>query len=416
MADIMRLGFAGLGEAATLVVPEVAQLPYIQLTAAADMRQSARERFEKEYEAAVFPTVEELCAYPNVDAIYIATPHELHAQHVITALEHDKHVIVEKPMALSVEDCERMNETAERRGLKLMCGHTKSFDPPVRKMREIVASGQLGKLWMVNSWNYNDFLVRPYPDRELNVSRGVVLNQGPHQVDVIRLLGGGMVRSVRAITGNRPDPTRPEGSYGCFMEFEDGAFATLIFDGYGYFDTGELTWWLGEATYPGRNQDSRKAFNKIRGPEQEKKLLELKNNTRYGEAGSKAYGHEGSDLLREYGWGAHRDPSYAAGHQRFYGLTVVSCEKGEMRQSQDGIIIYGDGETSEVPITDTVFGRQAEVTELYEAVMHGAPMFHDGRWGEATLEVCLGMLQSSAERQEIRMSHQVPVKEPRATG
>ena len=68
-----------------------------------------------------------------------------------------------------------------------------------------------------------------------------------------------------------------------------------------------------------------------------------------------------------------------------------------------------DGEISEVPITDTVFGRQAEITELYEAVMHGAPMFHDGRWGEATLEVCLGMLQSSAERREIQMSHQVPV-------
>src|SRR5438093_6842554 len=108
-------------------------------------------------------------------------------------------------------------------------------------------------------------------------------------------------------------------------------------------------------------------------------------------------------------WGAHRDFSHAAGHQRFYGLTVVSCERGEMRQSQDGIVIYGDEKITEVPVGEKLFGRQAEIAELYEAVVHGRPMFHDGRWGEATLEVCLGILESSAERREVRMAHQVPV-------
>jgi phthalate 4,5-cis-dihydrodiol dehydrogenase len=243
----------------------------------------------------------------------------------------------------------------------------------------------------------------------MNVSRGVVLNQGPHQIDVVRLLGGGMVRSVRAMAGRWGDPTRSEGAYGCFLEFEDGAFATAVFTGYGYFDSAELTWWLGEATYPGRNQDSRRAFNAIRGPERERILQEMKNHTRYGEPGSDRYGHGGSDLLRQYGWGAHRDFSHAAGHQRFYGLTVVSCERGELRQSQDGILIYGDGDITEVPVGEALFGRQAEITELYEAVVHDKPMFHDGRWGEATIEVCLAILQSSAEHREIRLAHQTPV-------
>jgi phthalate 4,5-cis-dihydrodiol dehydrogenase len=49
--------------------------------------------------------------------------------------------------------------------------------------------------------------------------------------------------------------------------------------------------------------------------------------------------------------------------------------------------------------------------ELYEAVVNGRPVGHDGRWGEATLEVCLGVLQSAAERKEISMSHQVPVRD-----
>ena len=407
MTEVLRLGFGGLGEAATMVLPEIMQLPYIQVAAAADLRTEARERFRREFEGEAFETFDELCASPNVDAVYVATPHQLHAQHTISALEHGKHVIVEKPMALTIADAEQMNETAEKRGLKLMCGHTKSFDPPIRKMRQIIASGELGRVCMINTWNYNDFMVRPYPDSEMTVSQGVVLNQGPHQVDVVRLLGGGMVRSVRATMGVW-DPTRPPGAYVCYLEFEDGAPATIIFTGYGYFDTAELTWWLGEGTYPGKNQDSRRAFNRIRGPDQERILQEVKNETRYGGAGARGSEHSG-EAGSTYGWGEHRTMAHAAGHQRFYGLTVVTCERGEMRQSQDGILIYSDESITEVPVGEAQFGRQAEITELYEAVVHGRPMFHDGRWGEATLEVCLGILESAAQRSEIAMSHQTPV-------
>jgi phthalate 4,5-cis-dihydrodiol dehydrogenase len=87
----------------------------------------------------------------------------------------------------------------------------------------------------------------------------------------------------------------------------------------------------------------------------------------------------------------------------------VTCERGELRQSQDGILVYGDEEITEVPVGETLFGRQAEITELYEAVVHDQPMFHDGRWGQATLEVCLGILGSAAERREVMMSHQTQV-------
>ena len=400
MPEVLRLGFAGLGEAATLVLPEIAELPYIRLTAAADPRPSALERFRADIGGQAFGSIEELCQSPNVDAIYVATPHELHAQHVTMALESGKHVIVEKPMALSIDDAEAMNQTADRCGVKLLCGHTKSFDPPIRKMRQLIREGRIGLVRMINTWNYNDFMVRPYPNRELEVSHGVVLNQGPHQVDVVRLLGGGMVRSVRAMTGVW-DPTRPPGAFSCYLEFEDGMPATIIFSGYGYFDTAELTWWLGEASYAGRNQDSRRAFNRIRGPERERTLEELKEGTRYGERK-----REGGPSA--HGWGAG-DFSHTVGHQRFYGLTLVSGEKGEMRQSQDGILLYGEESIEDIPVGDGLFGRQAEVTELYNAVVHGRHMFHDGRWGEATLEVCLGILQSAAERKEVYMTRQVPV-------
>ena len=141
-----------------------------------------------------------MCASSNVDAVYVATPNQLHAQHAIAAANHKKHVIVGKPMALSIDECEAMNEAAKKNRVDLLCGHTHSFDPPVRKIREIVKSGELGKLCMINTWNYNEFMYRPRMKHELATSRGVVLNQGPHHVDIVRLIGGGRVRSVRAMT------------------------------------------------------------------------------------------------------------------------------------------------------------------------------------------------------------------------
>jgi len=406
MDKVLRMGFAGLGEAATRVLPEIAELPYIKVSAAADTRRLALEKFKQEFGGEVYESFEEMVRSPNVDAVYIATPHGLHARHTITAAEWGKHVIVEKPMALSIEECERMNEAAERCGVKLLCGHTHSFDPPIRKMREIIRSGELGRLCMINTWNYNDFMVRPYPDHELAVSRGVVLNQGPHQADIVRLLGGGMVRSVRAMTG-RWDATRPEGAHACYLEFESGVPATLVYSGYGFFDTAELFWWVGEGGYqrhPQTNAHARRSFKEISGPDREQRLEEFKEKLRYGSRGIR-------DGAVSHGWPGLDEELQERKHQKFFGLTLVSCEKGEMRQSPDGILIYGDEGKREIPIGRAMVGRQAEVAELYQAVMSGRPLFHDGRWGEATLEVCLGILKSAAERKEIFLSHQVPAWE-----
>ncbi len=409
MADILRLGFVGLGEAATLVLPEIVELPYIRVVAAADINRQALQRFQEELKGKTYQSVDELCQSPEVDAVYIATPHEFHAQHTLIALENGKHVIVEKPMALSLEDCDRMNEAAEKHGVKLLCGHTHSFDPPIRKMREIITSNKLGRVCMINTWNYNDFMVRPYPDIELEKSHGVVLNQGPHQVDIVRLLGGGMVRSVRAMTG-RWEPSRPaETGYVCYLEFEDGTPATLVYNGCGFFDTAELFGWIGEGglpRYSEKNLQSRRNYQRLQGSERERVIGEMKEKMRFVNVGLK--GHPAMPPGWEKGGYRSSDPKVL--RQPFFGLTVVTCEKGDMRQSADGIFIYSD-EKVEVPIESGMRGRKAEITELYEAVVKGKSMFHDGRWGTATLEVCLGMIESAETRREILLSRQVAVQD-----
>jgi phthalate 4,5-cis-dihydrodiol dehydrogenase len=386
---------AGLGVASTQILPVVSKLPYIQVTAAADVRQEALTKFRTEYDAEVFTSFEEMCKSPNVDFVYIATPNELHARHVITAAEHGKHAIVEKPMALSIEECEAMNRAAEKNGVRLLCGHTHSFDPPIRKMREIVRGGELGRLRMVHSWNYNEFMYRPRMKRELATSRGVVLNQGPHHVDIVRLIGGGMVRSVRAMTGIWDKARAHEGSYVCYLEFEDGTPATLVYSGYGFFDTAELFWWIGEGGQPRDPETNLKVREKIRSVRTAEEEESLKEEMRYGGRREGEYSHA---------WGGES-------RQPFFGLTLASCEKGDIRQSPHGLFVYGENQKREVAVPAGRRGREAEAEELYQAVVNRRPVFHDGRWGEATLEVCLAMLESAKERKEVFLSHQVPSPE-----
>jgi phthalate 4,5-cis-dihydrodiol dehydrogenase len=381
--------------ASTQILPPIAQLPFIKITAAADLRTDALAKFRETYKGKSFTSVEELCASPDVDAVYVATPNQLHAEHAITAAHHKKHVIVEKPMALSIEECEAMNDAAEKNGVKLLCGHTHSFDPPVRKIREIVKSGELGRLCMVNTWNYNEFMYRPRMRHELAMSRGVVLNQGPHHVDIVRLIGGGKVRSVRAMTGIWDKAREHEGSYTCYLEFEDGTPATLVYSGYGFFDTAELFSWVGEGGQrrdPATNLTVRRQLREVRGAEEEE---QLKEGMRFGGRREGEFSHV---------WAGERK-------QPFFGLTLVSCERGDIRQTPDGLTVYGEMEKREISLPSGRRGREAEVEELYNAVVNHRRVFHDGRWGEATLEVCLAILESAEKRKEIFLSHQVPSPE-----
>src|SRR5215218_5217608 len=113
----------------------------------------------------------------------------------------------------------------------------------MRAIIVVVLCGALVRLRMISGWYFNDWLYRPRLPAELDTAMGggVVFRQGAHHFDITRLIGGGMLRSVRATTGVW-DPRRPtEGSYSAFLEFEGGATANLVYSGYDHFQSVELT-------------------------------------------------------------------------------------------------------------------------------------------------------------------------------
>ena len=111
----MRLGVAGLGRAFTIMLPTFVQDERIALVAAADPRTEAREKFAADFKAHTYASVEELCADASVEAIYVATPHQFHAAHVCMAAAAGKHVLVEKPLAVTLAECRSMINAVERR-------------------------------------------------------------------------------------------------------------------------------------------------------------------------------------------------------------------------------------------------------------------------------------------------------------
>src|SRR6185437_3472153 len=244
----LRIGAAGLGRAFSVMLPTFLRDQRVQMVAAADPRPEARARFESDFGGRAYDAVEALCADPDVEAVYVATPHQHHAAHAKLAAAAGKHLLIEKPVALTLGDAQAITEAARKAGVYLVVGHSHSFDAPILRTRALIESGAYGPVRMISALNYTDFLYRPRRPEEIDTAQGggALFNQAPHQVDTVRLLGGGRVKSVRAQTG-RWDATRPtEGAYSALMTFESGAFASLTYSGYGHFDSDEFQGWIGE--------------------------------------------------------------------------------------------------------------------------------------------------------------------------
>jgi phthalate 4,5-cis-dihydrodiol dehydrogenase len=398
--DPLRLGIAGLGVGSTLFLPGVEAYPGARIVAAADRRPGALTAFERRYGGRTYRTVEELCADPEVDVVWITTPNQFHCEHTILAAEHKKHVICTKPMALTVDECERMCEATERNGVELLCGQTWSMSPDVQAMWRVVTSGELGRLIGVNTWLYTDWLLKPRVAEELDESLGggVVYRHAPHLIDTVRLLGGGCVRSVRATAG-RWMPERPcAGNFSAYLEFADGVPATIVYNGYGFFDTSELTWGIGNRMYSDEERVAvRRALSSGTADDDA-----AKEEMRFGASSPAVNGEQKESAANE-----------AAGtraHIAWFGITVASCERGDVRQSPNGLYVYDAGGRREIPVSGGRGTGMLEMQELHDRLFDGKPITHDGRWGLATLEVAVAILESSRLRQEIMLSHQNPLR------
>jgi len=179
------------------------------------------------------PTLEALMARRDIDAIVVTTPHHLHANETVMALESGKHVLVEKPMATTVEDCDRMIAAAARQGKVLGVAYNLRFRNNLPRARELIATGAIGR---VQSMHYS--MIRQLANMgnfggnkmswvNLPESVGFVLGGLTHGIDAIRWATGAEVtKSVGFCRTFTPGRMNEDTTVG-IMEFSDGAICSV---------------------------------------------------------------------------------------------------------------------------------------------------------------------------------------------
>lgn len=380
----MRVGIAGLGMAGGVMVSVIAQHPRLQLAGAADLQPALRRRFEADFALPTEADVAALAARADIDALYIATPHQFHAEHAELAARRGKHLVVEKPMALSLADCDRMIAASKASGTVLVVGHTHSFDPAVAAIRGMIDSGRLGRPILMNGFNYTNFLYRPRRPEELDpaLGGGVLWNQLPHQFDSIRLIVGEPVRSVRAMTAAIDPARRADGCCAAFIEFAGGAVASLVYSGYDRFDSDEWYGWIGASGTA-------------------KKAAHGRARRALAAIGSGS-GNEVSERQSRWSYGgdALRPGSFVA--QPHFGHLIVGCEFGEARLAPGGLMVYDADGAHEVTLPRAADrpSHLAVWDELCAGVLEGAKPIHGGEFARGSVELCLAVAESAQTRRE----------------
>jgi len=176
----------------------------VKTTAICDLSQELLAEWSEKYPDA-FATTDwkDLIARDDVDIVFVATPDQLHAEITIAALRAGKHVLCEKPMALSIEDCADMIRAAEETGMKLMIGQVCRFAPGFVKAKELIDDGTIGELFFVESEYAHDYAHIPgVGEWRKTPERHGIVGGGCHAVDLLRWIAGN-VQEVFAYSNHK---------------------------------------------------------------------------------------------------------------------------------------------------------------------------------------------------------------------
>ena len=191
-----KLNFAvvGCGRVAPKHADAIIDLKNARLAAVCDVKKDRADHFAEKYKAKVYYSYEKLLKNPEIDIVNICTPSHLHSKMGIKAASAGKHVVVEKPMALNMQDANRLIRECKKSKVKLCVVLQNRFNPPMQDLKRLIDSGKLGKIFLASvcvRW----FRPQEYYEDDWHGKRaldggGVVMNQTTHHLDAIAWLLG----------------------------------------------------------------------------------------------------------------------------------------------------------------------------------------------------------------------------------
>ena len=171
-----------------------------EIVAGADPHPRSRAEFHEKFpNADLFDNYAELLKIREIDAVMIASPDNFHEEQAVAALEAGKAVFLEKPMAITIEGCDRILRTAYETGTKLFVGHNMRYFPSILTMKRVIDAGTIGEVqcgWCRHFINYGgDAYFRDWHSEQKNTT-GLLLQKGAHDIDVMHWLMGSYTRQV----------------------------------------------------------------------------------------------------------------------------------------------------------------------------------------------------------------------------
>lgn len=230
LLEKVRFALAGCGEVAAKHAAAISALDGCELVAVYDCEQKTAEHFAEKYAARAYGDYQKLLKESGADVVDICTPSGLHAAMGIAAAGAGKHVLVEKPMALSLEDADTLIKACDQAGVKLGVVHQNRFNPAVLKLRKAMKAGLFGKVTHANAtvrWNRNKAYYDRKPWRRTkSMGGGVLLNQAIHNIDLLQWMMG-KVNSVFGYTASCLNRTAGEDVGIAVLRFANGALGVI---------------------------------------------------------------------------------------------------------------------------------------------------------------------------------------------
>lgn len=208
---MIRVGVIGVGAMGHHHVRIYKEMEGVELVGISDVDRNRVEELATKYDIKAYTDHEKLLN-EGLDAVSIVVPTTLHKKITLDAINSNTNVLVEKPIADTLENADIMIEAAEKAGLILMVGHIERFNPATTKMKEIIDSGLLGKIVSISTKR-----VGPYNPRIRDV--GVILDLGVHDIDAIAYMYGSNVTEVYSIAGK--DIHSKEDHASLMLRFDD---------------------------------------------------------------------------------------------------------------------------------------------------------------------------------------------------
>lgn len=230
---MINIGVIGCSSiAACRHIPNILRCKDTNLAAVYNRSPGRAEEYSKRYGCKAYTDMDAFLADPEIDAVIVTTITNTHCEYTVKALNAGKHVLCEKPMALSVEDTEKMIEAAEKSGRKLMISHNQRFYHHHRVMKELIDSGAIGKVLTFRTMLGNTGPEYSSLDRTMNNwsfkpegKFGVIGEVGSHRADLICWIFG----EPKKVFAHRMtlDKRYPDGS---MIDLEDNVFALVEFE------------------------------------------------------------------------------------------------------------------------------------------------------------------------------------------